>query len=82
MPLVVPPHIKPPLPPYIGWITCWFKVGLGWLISAYSTHAMQLMGGGGEGETKSMHTIYGRGWGLVMGVKRVGTWDARCRFFN
>ena len=77
----------PPLPPYrvsnmLHYISSWFKVGLGWLVGAYSSHSIHRGGGRGGGYNsritrnlftkprKYAHKAHG---GSVMDTKGVGS---------
>ena len=74
MSLVAPPHTGLPLPPYkigngIHFISGQFKVALGWLVKAYSSHSIHLGGGCLVQAHKAK--------GLILGIKGVGAHVAK-----
>ena len=67
---------RPPLPPYkvrnhLHSGSGWFKVGLGWLVNAYSSHSIP---GGEDGSSHSIHKAKEVGPQIIKGI---GTWDTR-----
>ena len=71
---------QPPLSPYraingLHSVSCRFKMGLGWLVNAYSGHSIMGRGRVERGDRSSP-------WIFMRTSKRIGTQDANGRFYN